>query len=168
MNEKDYRDYEVIVAEIQRFQGLSPQDQWAHWKAHPWDALAGVKTPDGGYINLPREARMRFRQIAERGLRANGARAQRHNPEKVYEELPRYFLELVVEGKGANINVENAHEVFDGALRNLEAAFREETHYVPCAVVMHRVRDVFTIGPVTFVRKRQSNPSVPRRDLVMK
>ena len=62
LNEKDYRDYEVIVAEIQRFQSLSPQDQWVHWKAHLWDALAGVKTPDGGYINLPREARLRFRQ----------------------------------------------------------------------------------------------------------
>src|SRR5262249_12349588 len=44
---------------------------------------------------------------------------------------------------------------FEGAIRNLEASFVERTHHVPCAVVMHRVRDIFTIGPVTFILRER-------------
>src|SRR4051794_9604513 len=89
---KDYRDYEFIVAEIQRVQSLSPQQQWEHWKAHPWDAMNAIKTPAGGNVYLTCDARTRFHQITERGLRAMGPAAERHNLEKVYEELPRHFI----------------------------------------------------------------------------
>ncbi|MBZ5726710.1 MAG: hypothetical protein LAP87_17155 [Acidobacteriia bacterium] len=153
MHEKDHRDYEFIVAEIQRFQKLSRQEQWEYWKAHPWDALGGVKTPAGGVVYFTRDARTRFHQITERGLRAMASAAERHNTEKVYEELPRHLVKLLVEG--SEITAKNAHDVFDGAIRNLEAKFVEQTHYVPCAVVMHRVRDVFTIGPVTFILRER-------------
>ena len=60
---KDYRDYEFIVAEIQRFQSLSPEQQWEHWKAHPWDAMGGIETPAGGKIYFTRDSRIRFHQI---------------------------------------------------------------------------------------------------------
>src|ERR1035437_10140144 len=153
LHKKDYRDYEFIVAEIQRFQSLSPRQQWEHWKAHPGDAMGGIKTPSGGTIYLTRDARTRLHQVTERGLRAMGPAAERHNAEKVYEELPRQFINLVVEG--ADITEENAHRVFEGAIQNLEGLFVEQTHYVPCAVVMHRVRDMFTIGPVTFILRER-------------
>src|ERR1039458_4516782 len=100
LHKKDYRDYEFIVAEIQRFQSLSPEQQWEHWKAHPWDAMGG-----GGTIYLTRDARTRLHQVTERGLRAMGPAAERHNAEKVYEELPRQFITLVAEG--AEITEEN-------------------------------------------------------------
>lgn len=152
LHEKDDRDYEFVVAEIQRLLGLSPQEQWEHFKAHPWDAV-GVRTPAGGTVYTTRDARMRLRQIVERGLRAMGSAAECHNADKVYEELPRHFLKLALEG--ADITGENAHTVFEGAIRNVEATFVEHTHYVPCAVVMHRKRDIFTIGPVTFILRER-------------
>ena len=96
---------------------------------------------------------MRLRQIVERGLRAMDSAAERHNADKVYEELPRHFLTLALEG--ADITSENAHAVFEGAIRNVEGTFVEQTHYVPCAVVMHRKRDIFTIGPVTFILRER-------------
>lgn len=37
----------------------------------------------------------------------------------------------------------------------MEATFVEQTHYVPCAVVMHRKRNMFTIGPVTFILRER-------------
>ena len=152
LHEKDDCDYEFVVAEIQRLHGLSSQEQWEHFKAHPWDAV-GIKTPAGGTVYTTRDARMRLRQIVERGLRAMDSAAERHNADKVYEELPRHFLKLALEA--ADITGENAHTVFEGAIRNVEATFVEQTHYVPCAVVMHRKRDIFTVGPVTFILRER-------------
>lgn len=108
LHEKDDRDYEFVVAKIQRLHGLPPQEQWEHFKAHPWDAV-GIKMTAGGTVYTTQDARMRLRQIVERGLRAMGPAAERHDADKVYEELPRHFLKLAIEG--ADITRENAQSV---------------------------------------------------------
>jgi hypothetical protein len=153
IHEKDHRDYEFVLAEIQRFRNLSPQEQYKHLMEHPFDALNGLKLPNGGCVFLSRDAHRHLWRITERGLNLMGVAAERHRPEKVYEEVQRELVSLAF--AGFELTAGNAHDVFDSAIRKLEATYSELTHYVPCSVVAHTVRDVFAIGPVTFVLREK-------------
>jgi len=153
IHEKDYRDYEFISGEIERLLKLSPQELLNHLRDHPIEAFGGLNLPSGGQMFLSREAQRHFWQITERGLNLMGMASERHNPEKVCEGLKREFVTLIFDG--FELASGNAHEVFSGTIRRIEAEHSTLTHHVPCSVVIHRARDVFTVGPVTFVLREK-------------
>ncbi len=149
ISEKDYWDYEFIGKDLQDFAAQSPQEQIKVLFADPWRAISGFKGAQGFDIPLSPEAKKRFIQIASRGLKHLGPRKHIHRLERVVEAL-KAECSLLVLG-GLEITVENAHEVFDSALRKLEEGYLELTYYVPCSVVAERSYPCFNIGPVCFV-----------------
>lgn len=150
---KDYRDYEFIATDINAFASLSPQEQLDQLRADPWSGLSGIKGEAGRDLPLSKEARKRFRQIAARGLKNMGSAALIHRLDRVVETLKRELSNLLL--GGFDMTPENAHEVFDSAVRKLEGEYSELTYYVPCSVVAQRTYSTFTIGPVVFVLRDQ-------------
>jgi hypothetical protein len=146
---KDYRDYEFIVNEIIAFTALSPQDQLNQLRADPWGGLSGLKGAAGGDLFLSKEGRKRVSQIATRGLKNLGPAGHFHRLANVITALKREWSTLIL--SGFEMTPENAHEVFDSAIRKLEMEYSELTYYVPCSVVAERTYAKFTIGPATFV-----------------
>jgi hypothetical protein len=115
--------------------------------------LSGLKGATGFDLPLSQEARRRFTQIAVRGLRDLGPDAHIHRLEKVIAALKRELSTLIL--GGFELTAENAHEVFNSALRKLEVEYSELTYYIPCSVVAERSYASFFIGPVAFVLRDQ-------------
>lgn len=151
--EEDYRDYEFILADLERNIGLSPEQQIERFRADPWAAFSGLKAANGFDLPLSREAQNRFSLIASRGLKEVGPSAQAHSFNRVVQALKEGLSSMIQSGfvPGAD----DAHEIFRSALRNLSAGYKEVIYHVPCSVVAERTYPKFNIGPVEFALRDQ-------------
>src|SRR6267154_1430529 len=151
LSRKDFKDYELIHREIERMVRMSPSDLLQHYKDHPEDAFSFLPGTQGSGIPFTWNGEIHFRQIVDRGLRALGASARKYNPEGVADSLKIVF----VSGNEDDppVTVENAHDLFDEAMRRIDSELKLLTHHVPCAVVAHEKPERFQIGPVYFVRR---------------
>src|SRR5258708_10254273 len=151
LSRKDFKDYELIHREIERMVRMSPSDLLQHYKDHPEDALSFLPGAPRGEIPFTRNGEIHFGQIVDRGLRVLGASARKYSPEAVVESLKMAFISGNEDDPP--VTAENAHDLFDEALRRVDSELKPLTHHVPCAVVAHQKPEQFQIGPVYFVRR---------------
>ncbi len=150
INEKDYRDYDFISSELKRFLEKPKEEQIQDFMNHPFLAMNGLKTPQGGTLLLSAEGQQRFAQIARRGLKELGIEAaRRHRLELVTSKVKEEFTARILAGH--EVTGETAHNIFTAAVDRLTTTYEELSYYVPCSVVSQTVCERFSIGPATFV-----------------
>src|SRR5579862_7972279 len=117
---KDFTDYQFIIAEAERFIGLSIPEIRAHYAEHPEDALCTLSGSQGNDLLFTRKGESHFHNIARRGLRALGPDAKVHDFFEVVNALEREFMNRLNKGP---INDENAHAIFESALEQLRSNY---------------------------------------------
>jgi hypothetical protein len=153
VSREDYQDCEFILADLQHSLELSPAEQISRFYADPWSAFSGLQGPNGSDLPLSREAQNRFVGMATRGFEKLGASAQRHRLEKIVEAMKAEMSALLL--RGLVPGPEDAHELFNAAVRQVEHGYIELTYHIPCSVVAERNYPSFAIGPVTFLLRDQ-------------
>jgi hypothetical protein len=147
---KDFTDYEFIIEEAKRFIGLSIPEIRKHYGEHPEDALITLRGSEGNELLFTRKGESHFHNIVRRGLKALGTDSKIHDFFEVVKALKCEFMNRLDRGP---INDENAHTLFESALKHLGSQYMPMTHFVPCCIVLHRHPERFRIGPVEFLRR---------------
>jgi len=164
LSRKDFRDYEFILKEMERALSMVGPALMAHYNAHQEDAFYTLPRSDGrGHLPFTRKGESHFYEIVHRGLRAMGSASRRYDISNLVNALKLAFIA----GKEDEppLTAENAHELFETVIREVEEGLDVLTHYIPCSIVAHSQPDQFEVGPVKFVwRERffRENESVLR------
>lgn len=151
LSRKDYADYEFIVREIERLLALGGiEERMKYYSEHKEDALATLWGMEGRSIECTRRGAERFAQIIARGLEAMGPPGRKHSVLSLTSALKRRFVDKALE-ISANTTDENAHEIFDSLVSEVEKEHKGLTHHIPCSLAAHHEPSRFVIGPVRFV-----------------
>jgi hypothetical protein len=144
LSRKDYADYEFIYGEIKKLLGLSATELISYYQQHPEDRLHWLNRPDGFMFMFTLAGEKRFGQILDRGLKALGDEAHKHDRAKLLQKLK---TELVIRAmNGSELTEGNAHNIFESAVTRLSSAHVVLTHYVPCSLVAHRKQTQWTVA----------------------
>jgi Apea-like HEPN len=151
LHAKDEADYNFIQEEILRICKLDVEGLMAHCRTHPADCFNMLRLPDGRDLVLTYAAQERFVQIAKRGLSGLGCKSRHFDRNEVVRAVKREFAARVLVPIGGDEI--GAHDIFDSAIRALEAKYVQRIHFVPCSTVAHKDPTCFSIGPVEFIRR---------------
>jgi hypothetical protein len=144
---QDEVDYDFMLGELERINTLSVEAQIQHYRANPMDSMYSLDVGEGRSLNLTVAGHNRFVQIVDRRLAASDFHRRRFSGESLVKELKKEYIARL---RDNSIAATDPTTLFASAMIGVQTTHREITHLIPCAVVVHRKTQQFSIGPVVF------------------
>src|SRR5690349_13049465 len=132
----DFGDYEFILEDLQRFIRMQPGELRHHYADHPEDRLCSVPNPRRGSFLMSRAAERRFWKVAERGCGNLGSDGRNYHLPAVVQILKSELMDRCFKDP-TYLTDENAHEIFEAAIRQLGDKQESREHIIPCSLVAH-------------------------------
>ncbi|TCV85811.1 hypothetical protein EDC63_10819 [Sulfurirhabdus autotrophica] len=162
------RDLEFICKQILRFLKMPHKELFAHYQKNRHDAFCTIPHPDGkGQLQCGSLAWEKFGKLAGRVFEFEPTLAQRVSEGRVMKEVIDAFVQRVLR-EHQEIDQITAEQILVDAAGMSSQALQTTEHYLPCVLFLHGKPDEFSIGPVTFVRRKkffQNKKQVHRRSV---
>ncbi len=162
------RDLEFICKQILRFLKMPHKELFAHYQKNRHDAFCTIPHPDGkGQLQCGSLAWEKFGKLAGRVFEFEPTLAQRVSEERVMQEVIDVFVQRVLKDH-QEIDQKTAEQILVDVAEKSTQSLQITEHYLPCILFLHGKPDEFSIGPVTFVRRKkffQNKKQVHRRSV---
>ncbi|WP_233543967.1 hypothetical protein [Salinisphaera sp. Q1T1-3] len=149
------RDIEFIIRQIIRFSKMQFAEQKAYLEKHPMDASYQIPHPNGqGSLQCGGLAWSKFGSIADLVLDLDQSLGRRVRRQGARDAVTEAFVRRVLEEE-REINRQTSELILNDALVSLRQSVGVAEHYFPCVLFPEGEPDTFSIGPVTFTRRRK-------------
>ncbi|MGG4775760.1 hypothetical protein ACLO87_14095 [Paenalcaligenes sp. Me52] len=148
------RDIKSILRQIRRFTNMPFEELKAYLQAHPRDTFCEIPHPNGGHLYCGRIGWTKLGALTELCLNLDPRLRRRIRHNQALKAVIDSFVSLFSQTSCA-LNEVSAGQLLQDSLRKLRLSLVVTEHYVPCVLFPDGPLSEFSIGPVTFTRRRQ-------------
>lgn len=150
-----HRNINFVCRQILRFSKMSLNEHMAYLRKHPKDGFFQIPHPDGkGNLLCGTLAWNKIKELSDLTLSLDPGLSRRVSPQRATGAIIDAFVRQVLQD-GYEVNQETAAQLLQDALEVLRQSLSITEHYLPCVLFPVGGPDEFSIGPVTFTRRRK-------------